>query len=179
MLAGKLATLAIAAVAFTGAAHAQRVGHTPPPGENATGMSQDRGDSSSRRFEDGVEALQAKNFVIAEGHFEDVLRHNQNNPDANFLMGVTKMSLDKWDDARKYLEIAVKKAPKKPDPKSRLAIAYIRLGDIDGALRQRADLTKMSESCREKCRDAKWIAEGLAMVDAALPAKAASVPGQS
>ena len=53
------------------------------------------------------------------------------------------MSLGKWEDAKKYLEIAARKSPKKPDPKSRLGVTLIKLGDIDGAMKQRADLEKM------------------------------------
>jgi len=174
MPAGKFArslVAACAALALLGAAHAQRVGHTPAPGENTTGLSQGLGEDSTKRLNDGIEALRAKNFLVAESAFEDVLRHNKTNPDANFMMGVTKMSMGKWEDAKTYLEIAVRKNPKGPDPKSRLAVTYIKLGDLDGAKKQRTELAKLDAACKGACRDAKWIADGIAMVDAAMPAK--------
>ncbi len=126
---------------------------------------------SARHYQDGVEAIRAKNFQVAEGIFEEILRQNPNHADANFMMGIAKMSLDKWEDAKKYLEIAVRKSPKQPDPKSRLAVTLIRLGDVEGAMKQRADLEKMNQDCKGKCRNAEWIATGLAMIDASLPPK--------
>jgi hypothetical protein len=85
------------------------------------------------------------------------------------MMGITKMSLDKWEEAKKFLEIAVRKSPKSPDPKSRLGVTLVKLGDIPGAMEQRAALEKMDKDCKGKCRNAEWIASGLAMINAALP----------
>jgi Tfp pilus assembly protein PilF len=126
---------------------------------------------SANRFQTGVEALQAKNFQVAEGIFEDVLRQNPNHPEGNLMMGTAKMSLGKWEEAKKYLEIATRKDKKNPDPKSRLAVTLIKLGDMEGAMQQRAELEKMSKDCKGKCRNAEWIAAGLAMVEGAMPPK--------
>ena len=98
-------------------------------------------ESSAWRLQTGVEALQAKNFVVAETVFE----------------------------ARRYLEIAVKGDPKNPDPKSRLAVTLIKLGEMDAAMDQRAALVKMSEACKGQCRLADYISGGIAMIDSARP----------
>jgi len=160
-------------VVFAGAAIAQ-----VPRGMGPLTLDQQRlaqnGDNSSRRIEEATFALQSKNYTVADGLLEDALRHDPKNAHANFLMGVAKMGLEKWSDAKKYLEIAVKKAPKDPDPKSRLAVTLIKLGDIDGAMAQRNELAKMSEKCKGACRNAQWIASGLSMIDSALPPKPAS-----
>jgi tetratricopeptide (TPR) repeat protein len=116
-----------------------------------------------------VRALQSKNYTVAEGIFEDVLKSNPRHPDGNFLMGVSKMGLSKWDEAKIYLEKAVKLNPKGADPKSRLAITLVKLGDTAGAKVQRAELQKLSDKCKAKCREAQWIAQGIAMVDEVLP----------
>ncbi len=137
--------------------------------------------TDNHRFQDGVAALQAKNFTVAEGIFADVLLHDQNNADANFYMGVAKMSLGKWDEAKKYLEIAVKKNPKSPDPKSRLGVTYAKLGDTAGANAQRADLVKMDKDCKATCRYAQYILDGIVMIDQALaqpPAATAPAPAK-
>ncbi len=126
---------------------------------------------SAKRYQDGVEALQARNFVVAEGIFEDFLLGNPTHPDANFMMGVTKMSMEKWEEAKTYLEVAVKKNSKAPDPKSRLGVTLAKLGDVNGAMEQRAALEKMGKDCKAKCRNAQWIANGITMIDEALAAK--------
>jgi len=126
-------------------------------------------ESSAWRLQTGVEALQAKNFVVAETVFEEVLKRDNRNPSVNFMMGVTKMSLEKWPEARRYLEIAVKGDPKNPDPKSRLAVTLIKLGEMDAAMDQRAALVKMSEACKGQCRLADYISGGIAMIDSARP----------
>jgi TolA-binding protein len=165
-----LAAASTAALFVAGAADAQ-----VPRGFTPQGADQQRLENntslSAKRYQDGVDALQARNFVVAEGIFEDFLRGNPNHPDANFMLGVTKMSMEKWEEAKKYLEIAVRKNAKAPDPKSRLGVTLAKLGDLNGAMEQRAALEKMDKDCKGKCRNAQWIANGIAMIDAALPPK--------
>jgi Flp pilus assembly protein TadD len=79
------------------------------------------------------------------------------------------MSLGKWEDAKKHLEVAVKKTPKEPDPRSRLGVTLVMLGDASGAMDQRAELEKMAKACKNTCRNAQWIANGIAMIDSATP----------
>lgn len=125
--------------------------------------------SSAWRLQTGVEALQSKNFVVAETVFDEVLKRDNRNPSVNFMMGVTKMSLGKWPEARRYLELAVRGDPKNPDPKSRLGVTLIKLGEMDAAMDQRAALVKMSEACKGQCRLAEYISGGIAMIDSARP----------
>jgi tetratricopeptide (TPR) repeat protein len=170
MHAGKVSALILAAAFMAGTASAQ-----VPRGFTPQGADQQRLESntslSSKHFQDGVDAIRAKNFHAAEGIFDEVLRQNPNHPEGNLMMGTTKMSLGKWEEAKKYLEIASRKDKKNPDPKSRLAVTLIKLGDMDGAMQQRAELEKLSADCKGKCRNAEWIAAGLAMVDSAMPPK--------
>ncbi len=169
MLARSFTALVVAALLAGGASAQVPRGFTPQ------GADQQRLESntslSSKRFNDGVDAIRAKNFQVAEGIFEEVLRQNPNHPEGNLMMGTTKMSLGKWEEAKKYLEIASRKDKKNLDTKSRLGVTLIKLGDMDGAMKQRAELEKMSTDCKGKCRNAEWIAAGLAMVDGAMPPK--------
>jgi predicted Zn-dependent protease len=160
----------VALLALAGGADAQVPRGFTPQGADQQRMENDRS-ISSRHYQSGVEAVQARNFQVAEGIFEEILRQNPNHADANLMMGITKMSLDKWEEAKKFLEIAVRKSPKSPDPKSRLGVTLVKLGDIPGAMEQRAALEKMDKDCKGKCRNAEWIASGLAMINAALPPK--------
>jgi uncharacterized protein HemY len=111
------------------------------------------------------EALQAGNFGVAEAALRDLVRADRFNPTLNLMLGVALMGQERWSDARGPLEVAVKKAPKSPDAKSRLAVTYLKLGETVLAEQQRADLVKLSDKCKGSCRDAPWIASGLALID--------------
>ncbi|MEQ1780430.1 MAG: tetratricopeptide repeat protein [Hyphomonadaceae bacterium] len=168
MKATLLVSLALAASAIAGPSSAQVPrGYTPQSAdmqklENNTAL-------SAKRYQDGVDALNAKNFAVAEAIFDEVLRENGNHPEANFMMGVAKMSLGKWAEAKSNLEIAVKKKPKEPDPKSRLGVTLIKLGDAEGAKKQRDDLVKLQKACNGNCKNAAYIDRGIAMIDATKP----------
>jgi TolA-binding protein len=124
----------------------------------------------------GVVALKDQDFTEAEEIFANFLRYKQNSADANFYMGVAKMNLGKWEDAKPYLEIAVRKKPKHPDPKSRLGVTYAKLGDTAGANAQRADLVKMNDACKGACRLSPYIMSGIQMIDEALAQTPAPKP---
>src|SRR5258708_4953454 len=47
----------------------------------------------------GVDALQSRNYPVAERAFGELLRQDSKNPDVNFLMGLTQIGLAKWTDA--------------------------------------------------------------------------------
>ncbi len=170
MRAYGIPVLIAAVIALSGAATAQVPrGFTPQSTdqqrlENNTAL-------SAKRYQDGMDAMKAKNFVAAESIFEEVLRENGNHAEANLMMGTVKMSLGKWEEAKKFLEIAAKKSPKAPDPKSRLGVTLIKLGDINGAMAQRAELEKLDKACKGTCKEAQWITGGIAMIDSSLPPK--------
>lgn len=126
--------------------------------------------AANAKLEEGKAALAAKNFAAAEAAFTEVVTADPNNVDGQFMLGVTEMSLEKWPGAKEHLEIAVKKNPKHPDPKSRLGVTYAKLGDTAGANAQRADLFKMSGDCKGTCPLAPYISNGIQMIDQALQA---------
>jgi TolA-binding protein len=131
-------------------------------------MWSDNASSSRYGIQYGVSALKAQDFMQAETIFANFLKYKQNNADANFYMGVAKMNLGKWDDAKQYLEIAVSRKPQHPDPKSRLGVTYAKLGDAAAANAQRADLVKMNDACKNACRLSRYIKGGIEMIDEAL-----------
>ena len=55
-------------------------------------------------------------------------------------MGVTKVKLEKWDEAKRYLKTPARDLRKLPDPKGYLGVTLAKLGDMKGALAQRASL---------------------------------------
>jgi Flp pilus assembly protein TadD len=123
---------------------------------------------SARSFAYGVAALEANDFTRAEEIFAETLRYNQNNASVRFYLGVVKMNLGKWDEAKRYLKTAARKLRKLPDPKGHLGVTYAKLGDIAGANAQRARLVKMAEACKGTCKLSPYIMDGIQMIDEAL-----------
>ncbi|MEZ6029092.1 MAG: tetratricopeptide repeat protein [Hyphomonadaceae bacterium] len=161
----------LAGLALPLAAHAQPGLSTKP---NYDGVyNADRIDENQQRqlqilHDAATDALKAQDFAAAEATLAQLVKRDPTTMDANFLMGLAKSGLNKWDEARTYLEAAVKSEPKRPEPKARLGLAYMMLDDREGASRQRAELFKLDQSCMGGCSDAQWIAEGLALIDQAL-----------
>lgn len=118
----------------------------------------------------GLDALHLGKFNRAETAFAKVLKRDADNADANLYMGVARMNLGKWEDAKTNLEIALNGLPTHPDPKSRLGVTYAMLGDTAGALAQRAALERMAETCSDTCKLSSYITGGIAMIDKALAA---------
>jgi tetratricopeptide (TPR) repeat protein len=130
-----------------------------------------------RTFDDGIAALEANDFARAEAIFNEGRRYYGNNPRFRFLMGVTKMNLGKWEEARRYLKTAARELRKLPDPKSHLGVTYAKLGDTDSAIAQRNRLLEMAEACKGTCRLSPYIMSGIEMIDEALAEPAESGRG--
>ncbi|MFT3725085.1 MAG: hypothetical protein QM773_16055 [Hyphomonadaceae bacterium] len=181
-----LSVLLGAGVAFTGAASAQEAPtyfpSTPytsseqqrsdPPGSGAW-MDNWHGDpglvfSSESLYGAGIAALQANDFTKAEEIFTKSLLYNKNDVTARFYMGVTKVKLEKWEEAKRYLRTPARELRKVPDPKGYLGVTYAKLGDTEAALAQRASLLKMAEACQGTCEHSSYIANGIQMIDEAL-----------
>jgi len=143
-------------------------GYSPPSDNPPSFWNDSAAHYNAIRYDVGIEALQSKNYAVAEAVFSKALRRNKDSADANFYMGVTRMDQGQWQDARQHLEIAAQKKPNHPDPKSRLGVTYTKLGDADRANALRADLVKMNDDCRDKCRLSPYIKGGIQMIDEAL-----------
>jgi tetratricopeptide (TPR) repeat protein len=117
-----------------------------------------------------IEALNAKDYATAEKMIGELVSRKPTTTDSNFLMGLAKTGLGKWDEARTYLEVAVQKEPLRPEPKTRLGLAYVKLDNPDAAKQQRAQLASLDATCKRSCADATWIQDGLVLLDQALGA---------
>ena len=167
--------------ALAGAAHAQEAGSLPTPftasaqERDTAGWTGDywRGDPGlpaafTGQVHPGVAAIEANNFAQAETLFAKSLRFNKNDLDLRFHMGMVKMELGKWDEARHYLRTPARELRKDPKPKSLLGVTYARLGDVASANAQRDALLKMAAACNGTCETSAEIANGIQMIDSAL-----------
>jgi hypothetical protein len=116
----------------------------------------------------GIAALQAKDFAGAETAFAEILQRNPSATGASFLLGLSQIGQEKWDAAKVSLERAVIDEPKRPEPKTRLGLTYVMLKDSDNARVQRDALATLDAQCMESCKDAVWIKDGLTALDQAL-----------
>jgi tetratricopeptide (TPR) repeat protein len=123
---------------------------------------------SSNPLQPGFDAIDSGNFTKAEALFARIRWRAPGDGAINFYLGAVRMDLGKWEDAKKPLEVAVRKIPVHPDPKSRLGVTYAKLGDTAGAHAQRADLVKMADACKGACELSPYIAAGIHMIDEAL-----------
>lgn len=172
-----LALLFAASTAFAAAAHAQPGLSTQPDYDLIDKA--DRIDDNSQRDlsllqQRALSALQAKDYAGAETALAEVLRISRTAPGANFHMGLAKIGLEKWNDAQTYLEAAIVDEPARPEPRTRLAITYVKLDRPEAAKEQREALVALDARCNKTCEDAQWIAEGVLLIDQALSSELAA-----
>ncbi len=162
----------------TGAAIAQKGLSTGPNMdaiENARRIEENKMRSLEVPRKAGLAALQAQDFALAEQSFTKLLSFDPTTSDASYLMALAQMGQKKWAEAKLSLEDAIKKEPKRPEPKARLGVADIMINDMDGAAKQRADLVALASDCGS-CGDSRRIAENIAMIDKVLAAIAPKTP---
>lgn len=167
----------VVAVGLVGAAHAQP-GLSTKPNYDAI-YTADRIDEGAQvtlalLHQQAVTALQAQNYAAAELVLREMLQRKPPTPDANFLMGLAKTGLEKWDEARGFLELAVLSEPRRPEPKTRLGLVYAKFNRMDEAREQREALGELSVACAGTCADATWITDGLHTLDQALASATAA-----
>jgi Flp pilus assembly protein TadD len=164
-------SIVIASSALAAAAHAQPGLSTGPDYDliDKAERIDDNADSGLPQLrQQGLAALQAKDFATAESAFSEVLRRNPSAIGASFMLGLSKIGLEKWEEAKTALERAVVDEPNRPEPKTRLGLTYVMLQDLAGARRQRDALVMLDADCESACADAAWIKDGLAALDQAL-----------
>jgi len=165
--------LAMALLALsTGVAHAQpglSGGNDLDAIDKAHRLDQEKQRDRDATRKNGLDALQAQDFTLAEKEFARLLSMEPTTSDANFLMGLAKIGLNKWPEAKASLQAAVASEPTRPEPKARLGVAHVMLGDINSAADQHDALGAMARACNG-CPDQKAINDNLLMLDKILVA---------
>jgi tetratricopeptide (TPR) repeat protein len=167
---------AIAATGFFGSAIAA-------PGGGGGGLPSASGPrvDPAKAYQEGVAALQAKDFKTAESKFADVLSVAPKNPEANYYMALAKSGLGKPQQAARYLARAVKERGNFVEAREKLALISIELDDQDEARAQLAAIEALKAECAaaaDACDDAfrARVDVAIARVKEALKPKTGETP---
>lgn len=101
----------------------------------------------AKAYQEGIEALQAKDYKTAEKRFGDVLSVAPKNAEANYYMALAKTGLEKPKQAVRYLERAIKERPNFVEAREKLALVSIDLGEPDAARAQLAAIEGLKAEC--------------------------------
>lgn len=126
-------------------------------------------------YKQAVDYIGKGDFARAVPLLREVLAKRDGDPAANLMMGVAQIGLNDLPEARRFLSRAVSEKPDLADAIGRLGWVEARLGNADGAGKQRAVLTGLKAKCNGACADAAAIDTGLALIDSAAATPKVSV----
>ena len=118
-------------------------------------------------YQAGVAALQAKDYAVADRAFTRVLNVQGRDAPTLYMSGASKLGKGDLKGARKALEKSLKYGPDNLLAKRDFAVTLARLGEMELAKAQLADLTARVAKCGAGC-DAGQLTEAVATVEAAL-----------
>lgn len=130
-------------------------------------------------YEDAVEYLNKGQFTEAERKFETMIGVQSKFPPKlvpmiNYLMGRTKMGLQKYPDAKKYMETAVKLDPEMAAPRGYIGALEYTAGNMDAVKEQLLKLDSMKTQCKSTCAQKADIDNAIKLIMAQRPAAAPS-----
>ncbi|MEQ1784729.1 MAG: tetratricopeptide repeat protein, partial [Hyphomonadaceae bacterium] len=133
----------------------------------------------AKRYTQGMELLKAGNFKQAEKAFDDVLDAAPKDPSSNFMMSLTQIGQQDFEQARKYLRLTVKYDANNVGARGWLGSVEAKLGDAGKAAEQKTALEAAKAKCAGTCPEAKAIDAGLARIDlySATPASPMQLSG--
>lgn len=101
----------------------------------------------AKAYQDGVEALKAKDYKTAEEKFGEVLSVAPKNAEANYYMALAKSGLGKPKQAARYLERAIRERGNFIEAREKLALISIDLNDAESARVQLAAIEALKAEC--------------------------------
>jgi len=124
----------------------------------------------AEEYRKGVDALKAQKYSDARSSFKKVLEVAPRDGATNLLAGMADAGLNDLKAAQKHYERAVKADSKLVPAHQELATTYAKLGQMDKAKAELAELQKLDQACAGTCPDAQTIKDAIAAVQAALGA---------
>lgn len=147
-----IAILAVAGIAVS--QHEARAAGGGSSGGSAPAPS-GRGTDPARAYQEGIAALQARDYRTAVSKLRDVVEAAPTNTTANYAYGLALIGNDEARKAVRPLERAVRNADAPPDARKQLGIVHLQLGDRAKATEQLTALAASLAACDAACGDAK------------------------
>lgn len=149
-----------------------------PPALAMGGMGGGMGGSSSgapqidpqKAYQDGLEALKARDYKVAIKHFNDAREALPRDATVNYALGVAYVGNDEPKDARRAFERSVKADNPPPDAYLQLGLVYLKLDKRSKAEDLKTDLAEELAKCDSSCGDERrgQLQAALDSLDAAL-----------
>lgn len=102
-------------------------------------------------YREGIEQYQAGDYSAAEKSMRQVTRTVRNNAQAHYVLGLTRMSQEKWKTAASALKSAVRYDAEHHDARAQLGLAYLKRDKTDKATAQLEELEKRMAACADAC----------------------------
>jgi len=118
-------------------------------------------------YQKGVSYLREQNFKKAERSFSRVLKGTTRNANANYLMGLSKVGLEKHKSAARYFKSAVRYDKNLIEARGGLGAAYANYGKIEKSQAVLAELETMAADCNG-CANASRITQAISSIKSAL-----------
>ena len=164
-----LAACAALSIALVAPAHAQYTGG------GSTEMPRVDTMDPTALYNQAVDYIGKNDFARAVPLLREVLAKRDGDPAANLMMGVAQIGLNDLREARRFLSRAVSEKPDLADALGRLGWVEARLGNADGAGKQRTALAGLKAKCNGACPQAAAIDVGIPLIDSAGAAPKVSV----
>lgn len=156
-----LAASAILALAVAAAAPA----HAQYTGGGSTQLPQTDTMDVGPLYKQAVGHIEKRDYATAIPILREVLKHSENDPASNLMMGVAQLGLNDLTEARRYLVRAVSEKPDLVDALGRLGWVETRLGDTAAAGKHRASLIALKDKCKAACPESAAIDAGISLID--------------
>ncbi|HXG99716.1 MAG TPA: tetratricopeptide repeat protein [Sphingomicrobium sp.] len=138
-------------------------GMTPPPT-----IDMPQGIDAGLEYRKGIQALKVQRFAEAKKAFGRVLEVAPKDPNTNYLAGLAHAGLSDLKNARKHYERAVKYDPSMVVAHQELGVTYARLGQLDKAQVELANLNALATKCGGGCAKAGSLKSAIAQVTTAI-----------
>lgn len=106
-------------------------------------------------YQNGVAAMNARNYRDAIRHFRTARRALPNDPNINYALGLAYVGNEENDEAREAFERAARSETAHAGTWLQLGLVYLELGQRDQAAAQVTTLERMISECDATCGDTR------------------------
>lgn len=154
-LARSIAAVAVMALCIVAPQHEARAYSGGGSGGGSMPTPSGRGTDPARDYQEGVAALQARDYRTAVSKLRSVVEAAPTNAGANYVYALALIGNGDARAAVRPLERAVRNEDAPPDARKQLGLVRLQLGDRDKATEQLTALASALAACDVACGDMK------------------------